>query len=107
MRLLIEPSHMNLIPRLSTLPLSHDRIVCKEYLKLPGALTLKNRFRGRGAYQYSSSELRRDLCDSQSLPVIVISASYLNNTAESQEPNRRVSLQFVPTVPVCFGKWKH
>ena len=98
---------MNSIPGLSTLPLSHDRIVCKEYLKSPGASTLKNRFPGWGAYQYSIFELRRDLCDSQSLPVSVISASYLNDTVDSQEPNPRVSLQFVPTVPVCFGKWKY
>ena len=96
-------SSMNSIPRLSTLLLSHDRIVCKKYLKSPGAVTLKNSFRGRGAYQYSISELCRDLCDSQSLPVIVISASYLNDTADSQEANPRVSLQFVPTVPVFLG----
>jgi hypothetical protein len=37
---------MNSIPKLSTLLLSHDRIVCKAYLNSPGAFTLANRFRG-------------------------------------------------------------
>ena len=34
------------MPRLSTLLLSHDRIVCKEYLKSLAAVTLANRFPG-------------------------------------------------------------
>ena len=63
----------------------------KEYLKSPGASTLKNRFPGWGAYQYSIFELRRDLCNSQSLSVIVISASYLNDIADSLEANPRLS----------------
>jgi hypothetical protein len=74
------------IPRPSTSRLSHDRIVCKAYLKSPGAFTLTNRCPGVRTNIQSLSCADISVIHNRCVLLIDTSASYLSDSADSQEP---------------------
>jgi hypothetical protein len=74
------------IPRPSTSRLSHDRIVYEAYLKSPVAFTLTNRCPGVRTNIQSLSCADISVIHNRCVLLIDTSASYLSDSADSQEP---------------------